>query len=387
MTENPIGLTRKVIKPVSNFFSSPVAGGIVLIIASAAAIIVANSPLREGYETLLKYKTAGLSVEHWINDALMAVNQAGTGRRVFLGAPYTSAGKTGTAQAVAWGQNTKYNARLLEEHKRDHSLFAAFAPVEDPKVAVAVIVENAGFGAAAAAPIVRRVFDYWLLGQYPNEQDMAAVRAGKAAAPIGQPLPATEVALPSSAASAANAAIDRHPRDRLRMAVREDGKDAVTHFRLRERFRAHTALECRLETGRTHQIRVHAQHIGHPVAGASFEGLAIETLVHSLPAGSRAWFYRTHEGAEIDLLIERGGQPQMAIEIKRSSAPSLERGFGQACQDLSVQQRWVVYPGTERFPLRHGAQGYRVIDGLITGRLNQLHGRFRGQAVIDIAQQ
>lgn len=73
MTENPIGLTRKVIKPVSNFFSSPVAGGIVLIIVSAAAIIVANSPLREGYETLLKYKTAGLSVEHWINDALMAV--------------------------------------------------------------------------------------------------------------------------------------------------------------------------------------------------------------------------------------------------------------------------------------------------------------------------
>jgi NhaA family Na+:H+ antiporter len=71
VTENPIGLTRKVIKPVSNFFSSPVAGGIVLIIASAAAIIVANSP--SGKVILLKYKTAGLSVEHWINDALMAV--------------------------------------------------------------------------------------------------------------------------------------------------------------------------------------------------------------------------------------------------------------------------------------------------------------------------
>src|SRR5690606_16956672 len=55
----------------------------------------------------------------------------------------------------------------------------------------------------------------------------------------------------------ADAPIDRHPRDRIRMAVREDGRDAVTHFRLRERFRAHTALECRLETGRTHQIRVH----------------------------------------------------------------------------------------------------------------------------------
>jgi len=65
----------------------------------------------------------------------------------------------------------------------------------------------------------------------------------------------------------ANAAIDRHPRDRLRMAVREDGRDATTHFRLRERFRAHTALECRLETGRTHQIRVHMQHLRHPIVG------------------------------------------------------------------------------------------------------------------------
>src|SRR5690606_38542716 len=61
----------------------------------------------------------------------------------------------------------------------------------------------------------------------------------------------------------ADAPIDRHPRDRLRMAVREDGREAVTHFRLRERFRAHTALECRLETGRTHPIRVHMQHLRH----------------------------------------------------------------------------------------------------------------------------
>jgi 23S rRNA pseudouridine1911/1915/1917 synthase len=70
----------------------------------------------------------------------------------------------------------------------------------------------------------------------------------------------------------ASAAIDRHPRDRLRMAVREDGKDAVTHFRLRERFRAHTALECRLETGRTHQIRVHMQHLRHPIVGDPLYG-------------------------------------------------------------------------------------------------------------------
>ncbi|ALN62867.1 ribosomal large subunit pseudouridine synthase D [Lysobacter antibioticus] len=70
----------------------------------------------------------------------------------------------------------------------------------------------------------------------------------------------------------ANAPIDRHPRDRLRMAVREDGRDAVTHYRLRERFRAHTLLECRLETGRTHQIRVHMAHLKHPIVGDPLYG-------------------------------------------------------------------------------------------------------------------
>jgi len=139
-----------------------------------------------------------------VRNALVAVNKGGTGTRVFAGAPYTSAGKTGTAQAVAWGQNTKYNAKALEEHQRDHSLFAAFAPAEAPKIAIAVIVENAGFGAAAAAPIVRRVFDYWLADQYPNEQDLAAVQVGKAAAPIGKPRVASELPWPivSGAATA-----------------------------------------------------------------------------------------------------------------------------------------------------------------------------------------
>lgn len=70
----------------------------------------------------------------------------------------------------------------------------------------------------------------------------------------------------------ANLAIDRHPRDRIRMAVREDGRDAVTHYRLRERFRAHTLLECRLETGRTHQIRVHMAHLKHPIIGDPLYG-------------------------------------------------------------------------------------------------------------------
>lgn len=70
----------------------------------------------------------------------------------------------------------------------------------------------------------------------------------------------------------ANAPIDRHPRDRIRMAVRDDGRDALTHFRLRERYRMHTALECRLETGRTHQIRVHMQHLKHPIVGDPLYG-------------------------------------------------------------------------------------------------------------------
>ncbi|GAB2625154.1 23S rRNA pseudouridine(1911/1915/1917) synthase RluD [Novilysobacter erysipheiresistens] len=79
----------------------------------------------------------------------------------------------------------------------------------------------------------------------------------------------------------ADAAIDRHPRDRIRMAVREDGRDAITHFRLRERFRAHTLVECRLETGRTHQIRVHMAHLKHPIIGDPLYGGSLK-----LPRGA-----------------------------------------------------------------------------------------------------
>ena len=111
------------------------------------------------------------------------------------GAPYRSGGKTGTAQAVTIGQKDRYDARRLEEHQRDHSLYLAFAPMENPQVALAVVVENAGFGAAHAAPIARRVFDYLLLGQYPSEEDMAAVSKGLATAPIGKPRLASDISL------------------------------------------------------------------------------------------------------------------------------------------------------------------------------------------------
>ncbi len=136
----------------------------------------------------------GYKPEHvrTVLDAMAAVTVEGTSARVFAGAGYASGGKTGTAQAVTIGQRDRYDARKLEEHQRDHSLYLAFAPVDQPRVALAVIVENAGFGAAHAAPIARRVFDYLLLDQYPNPQDLAAVRMGQAGAPIGTPLKAGE---------------------------------------------------------------------------------------------------------------------------------------------------------------------------------------------------
>ncbi|MEB0057941.1 penicillin-binding protein 2 [Variovorax sp. LG9.2] len=150
----------------------------------------------------LGFSAANVSV---VRDGLMAVISAGTARSVFAGAGYIAAGKTGTAQAVTQAQNTKYNAKSLEEHQRDHALFMAFAPANDPKIAVAVVVENAGWGAGAAAPIARRVFDYWLMDQYPSEADMEAIKTGKAAAPMGKPRVASEVAWPTVAATPATA--------------------------------------------------------------------------------------------------------------------------------------------------------------------------------------
>ena len=110
-----------------------------------------------------------LQREHleFVAQAMAGVNKEGTGARVFAGAPYTSAGKTGTAQVVGIKQNEKYDERRVAERLRDHSLFIAFAPVENPRIALAVLVENGGFGARAAAPIARAALDYYLLGKLP----------------------------------------------------------------------------------------------------------------------------------------------------------------------------------------------------------------------------
>ena len=102
-----------------------------------------------------------------VKDALVGVNKEGTGARAFAGTEYVSAGKTGTAQVIAIKQGDKYVASRIAEHHRDHALFIAYAPADAPKIALAVIVENAGFGARSAAPIARQVIDYYLLGKKP----------------------------------------------------------------------------------------------------------------------------------------------------------------------------------------------------------------------------
>lgn len=102
--------------------------------------------------------------------------------------------------------------------------------------------------------------------------------------------------------------------------------------------------------------------LGHPVAGSSYEGFAIENLIQCAGPRWRPYFYRTHDGAEIDLLLERGGQPEIAIEVKKSSTPTLDKGFGIACDDLKVARRYVVYPGEEAYPVRHGAQAIGLAE-------------------------
>ena len=134
--------------------------------------------------TALPWKSEYVAVIH---NALYGVTQEGTSRGSFVGASYKSGGKTGTAQVVEIKANEKYNANRVDERHRDHALYTAFAPLDSPRIAVALVVENAGFGAGAAAPIARRVFDFVLSGQYPSEADIAATQQGQSTAPIGTP--------------------------------------------------------------------------------------------------------------------------------------------------------------------------------------------------------
>ncbi|WP_420472826.1 penicillin-binding protein 2 [Noviherbaspirillum sp. ST9] len=124
---------------------------------------------KESYRIPLKQENL-----NFVKNAMAGVVKEGTSSRAFARAEYVSAGKTGTAQAIGLGRNEKYDAKKMPERHRDHSLYIAFAPVDKPRIALAVIVENGGFGAAAAAPIARLALDYYLLGKRPESKEKAA---------------------------------------------------------------------------------------------------------------------------------------------------------------------------------------------------------------------
>ena len=114
----------------------------------------------------------------------------GTGAIAFKNAAYTAAGKTGTAQVYTVAQGAKYNAKTVPERLRDHAWFIAFAPADAPRIAIAVLVENAGFGASNAAPIARKVMDAYLLdaeGKVKPAPPPAAPGAPAAPAPAAPP--------------------------------------------------------------------------------------------------------------------------------------------------------------------------------------------------------
>jgi len=104
--------------------------------------------------------------------------------------------------------------------------------------------------------------------------------------------------------------------------------------------------------------------LGHPVTGGSWEGFIIENLVAAAPPGTQAWFYRTAAGAEIDLVLEIPTQGLWAIEIKRSSAPVLAKGFYLGCDDIKATRRMVVYAGEESYDLGDGVEALSLPDAL-----------------------
>ncbi|CCD37222.1 Penicillin-binding protein 2 (PBP-2) [Candidatus Paraburkholderia kirkii UZHbot1] len=124
----------------------------------------------------------------FIKRAMEGVVTSGTAAKVFAGAPYQAAGKTGTAQVYSL-QGSNYKGHALAEHLRDHALFIAFAPAEQPKIALALIVENGGWGAESAGPIARKVLDYYLVDRLkPGAEAAAVAAAASATEDSGQPM-------------------------------------------------------------------------------------------------------------------------------------------------------------------------------------------------------
>jgi penicillin-binding protein 2 len=127
---------------------------------------------KESYRIPLKQENID-----FIKNAMVGVTSepGGTGYSAFAGAGYTVGGKTGTAQVITIKKGEKYNAARLAERLRDNALFTAFAPVDKPRIVIAMVVENAGKGGAFAAPIARKALDYYLLGKRPATKDTTKV--------------------------------------------------------------------------------------------------------------------------------------------------------------------------------------------------------------------
>jgi penicillin-binding protein 2 len=125
-------------------------------------------PLRQAAGERLVFKPEHLA---FVKNAMIDVTRpGGTATRAGSGAPYTIAAKTGTAQVVGLKQGEKYDEKKVREEHRDHAVFIAYAPADDPKIAMALLVENGGHGGSTAAPIAREVFDYHLLGKKPTKR-------------------------------------------------------------------------------------------------------------------------------------------------------------------------------------------------------------------------
>ena len=128
---------------------------------SGESRLIANKPLHD-----LNINSAQMDL---VQRAMVAVTQpGGTAVYAFLGTPYKVAGKTGTAQVIAMKQGEKYDEKKVAERHRDHAWFIAYAPAENPKIALVVLAENGGHGGSTAAPIARKVLDYYLLGKIPK---------------------------------------------------------------------------------------------------------------------------------------------------------------------------------------------------------------------------
>ena len=120
-------------------------------------------------------------------------------------------------------------------------------------------------------------------------------------------------------------------------------------------------------------IGTHDALLSHPVVGNSWEGFALETLINAAPLNTSSGFYRTSNGAEVDLLLDMPGHGLWAMEVKRGAASKPRRGFYSACEDLQPVKRWLVYPGAETYPVGDGVQviGLRALIGVIQ-QLKQL---------------